>query len=256
MTKVFDLYAKYYDLLYKEKDYFREAQYINTLIEKFRPNSKSILDLGCGTGRHDIIFAENGFEVTGVEQSDKMLEKAMVNKQNSKSYLNLEFVKSDIRNIKLNKKFDVVFSLFHVMSYQTTNKDLKMTLATVKEHLKEDGIFIFDFWYGPAVFTERPEKRVKVLEDEEIKVERIADPVLKLNDNIVDVNYSVYVTDKFTGDKNEILETHSMRYFFIPELKLLLDELNMGIINYEEWLTGHKLNEKSWSAVVIAGNKS
>lgn len=255
-NKVFDLYAKYYDLLYKDKDYFGESEYVNRLIEKFRPSSKRILDLGCGTGRHDIIFAENGYDVTGVEMAEAMIEKANYNLSKKKSHLNVEFVKSDIRNMRLSGKYDVIISLFHVISYQTTNRDLRMAFTTVKEHLKEDGIFIFDFWYGPAVLSEKPECRIKKLEDDEIIVQRFAEPVLKINENVVDVNYSVNVVDKTDGVKKEIFETHSMRYLFIPEIKILLNQLNMGVIHFEEWMTGSKLTEKSWSAVIIAGNKS
>lgn len=256
MNKVFDLYAKYYDLLYREKDYYGESLYINNLIERFRPNSKSILDLGCGTGRHDIILSENGFDVTGIEIAEKMLEKARENLRNAGKVLNLNFIQNDIRNLKLNKSFDIVISLFHVMSYQTSNSDLKKTLSTVKEHLKEDGLLIFDFWYGPGVLTVKPEKRVKFLEDDEIIVERFAEPVIRINENIVDVNYTIHIMDKLKGFKNELQETHSMRYFFIPELKILLDEMNMGILHFEEWMTGNKPDESSWSVLVLAGNKS
>jgi len=256
VNKVFDLYGKYYDLLYKDKDYFSESEYINRLVEKFRPNSNSILDLGCGTGKHDIIFAENGFDVTGVELSENMIRKAKTNQEKNKQYLKLKFIRDDIRNLKLNRRFDIIFSLFHVMSYQTTNKDLLLTFSTVKEHLKEDGLFIFDFWYGPAVLNEKPERRVKVLEDEEIRIERFAEPVLRINENTVDVKYEMYVENKIDRTKNEIFETHNMRYLFIPEIKMFLSQLNMGIIHYEEWMTGSKLTDKSWSAVVLAGNKS
>ncbi|HMS64412.1 MAG TPA: class I SAM-dependent methyltransferase [Ignavibacteria bacterium] len=256
MNKVFNLYAKYYDLLYKDKDYFGESLYISKLIERFRPNSKSILDLGCGTGRHDIIFAENGFQVTGVELSERMIEQANFNKSKAGFISDLNFIHHDIRNLKLNKKFDIVISLFHVISYQSSNSDLKKAILTAKEHLKEDGLFIFDFWYGPAVLTERPEKRFKLLEDEEIKVERFADPVLRINDNIVDVNYTVNIFDKAKMIQNEIQETHSMRYLFIPEIKILLDEMNMGVIHFEEWMTSEIPDENSWSALVIAGNRS
>lgn len=256
MNKVFDIYAKYYDLLYRDKDYYGEALYINNLIERFRPNSKSILDLGSGTGRHDIIFSENGFDVTGIELADKMIEKARENVNKVNKDLKLKFIQSDIKNLHLNKNFDIVVSLFHVMSYQTSNSDLKKTLATVKSHLNEDGLFIFDFWYGPGVLTLKPDKRMKFLEDEEIIVERFAEPVTRINENIVDVNYTIQIIDKEKGFKNEIKETHSMRYLFIPELKVLLDEVNMGIIHFEEWMTGTKPDENCWSVLIIAGNKS
>ena len=61
----------------------------------------------------------------------------------------------------MNTKFDVVTSLFHVMSYQTTNDALDKSFKTAKYHMKENGVFIFDCWNGPGVITEKPEKRIK-----------------------------------------------------------------------------------------------
>ena len=141
----------------------------------------------------------------------------------------------------------------HVMSYQTTNEDFKAALRTVKQHLKKNGKFIFDFWYGPAVMSEKPEARVKKLEGEDYTVERFADPVWKEKENIVEVNYRVLVSAKENGIQHEIKETHSMRYFFLPEIKLLLESEGLVMEHCEEWMKGNELSAKSWNALVIAG---
>lgn len=259
MTKdkniVFDDYAAYYDLLYRDKDYKAEAVYIEKLIRKYKPDTKKILDLGCGTGRHDFIFAEKGFEVTGVELSEQMIEKAKGNLKllDGKNY-DLKFVQGNIQEINFEEKFDVVVALFHVMSYQTKNEEIKKTFASVKKHLKPGGIFIFDFWYGPAVLTQRPESRIKILESEEIKIYRYAEPVLLINENVVDVNYKVIIENKQSGMNSEINETHRMRYFFLPEIKLFISDFEFELIQHEEWMTSGELTDKSWSAITISVN--
>ena len=78
---VFGKYAKYYDLLYQDKNYSKEADYIDRLIKTYHPESKTILDLGCGTGRHDILLAEKGFFLTGVDSSKEMLSAAINEKE-------------------------------------------------------------------------------------------------------------------------------------------------------------------------------
>jgi len=48
--KVFDAYSHYYDLLYRDKNYKAETDYICKNINELNPEAKSLLDLGCGTG--------------------------------------------------------------------------------------------------------------------------------------------------------------------------------------------------------------
>jgi ubiquinone/menaquinone biosynthesis C-methylase UbiE len=62
---VFADYARYYDLLYRDKDYAAEAEYVAGLIRKFHPAARSILELGSGTGIHASLPAEKGFTVHG-----------------------------------------------------------------------------------------------------------------------------------------------------------------------------------------------
>jgi SAM-dependent methyltransferase len=107
----------------------------------------------------------------------------------------LTFSPGDIRDIRLNKSFDAVIALFHVISYQTTNEDVTAAFETAGHHLKPGGIFIFDVWYGPAVLTEHPEVRIKRMADEKTEITRLAEPVLHPNENRVDVHYHVFVTD-------------------------------------------------------------
>lgn len=250
------MYGKYFDLLYKDKDYNSEANYIKKLINLYKPDSQYLLDLGCGTGKHILSIAESGFNATGVELSEVMLEKAISNlRENSNLHHKVKFFQGDIRSIRLKEKFDVIILLFHVMSYQTANNDLLLTFKTIKEHLKENGICIFDFWYGPAVLTEKPDKREKRLYDDEISIIRTSNPVMRINENIVEVNFHIDISDK-TGKKiEEISETHNMRYFFKPEIKLLLNFFNMSLIHIEEWMTGKVPSEESWYATAIIGNR-
>jgi predicted TPR repeat methyltransferase len=152
---VFEAYASYYDLLYMDKDYESECLYVQGLIRELKEEARNILDLGCGTGRHAEVFSQMGYAVHGVDISNEMLEFAAsrVRRQN------VSFSAGDTRTVRLGRRFDVVLSLFHVMSYQVTNDDLRRSFLTAGEHLGDRGPFIFDIWYGPAVLTQRPSVR-------------------------------------------------------------------------------------------------
>jgi SAM-dependent methyltransferase len=250
---VFGNYARYYDLLYKDKDYAGEAEYVHALIQKHAPKAGSILELGCGTAVHARFLAEKGYTLHGVDLSEAMLERAAGSlcSMPAEQAGRLSFSRGDIRQIRLGKKFDVVLSLFHVMSYQPANRDLRETFATVRAHLNEGGIFIFDCWYGPAVLTDRPIVRVKRLEDEAISVVRVAEPVMYPNDNLVDVHYQVFIEDKETGRRDELKETHRMRYLFKPEIAAFMAENGLTILENAGWMSDREPGFDTWSVCFV-----
>jgi SAM-dependent methyltransferase len=254
--KVFGNYSRYYDLLYRDKDYATEAKFVHDLIQEHKPDAQSILELGCGTGRHSEILADYGYHIHGVDLSEEMLQKGSdrLSKLPPDLASRLKFFQGDIRNLQLNQKFDVIVSLFHVISYQTTNDDLLATFHTVKTHLKQGGIFIFDCWYGAGVLSDPPTVRVKRLEDETMKITRIAEPIIHPNDNLVDVNYQVFIEDKNTDKIEEIKETHTMRYLFKPEIEFFLKISNLTLIETQEWMSKDKPSIKTWNIYFIGIN--
>ena len=252
-TGVFSEYARYYDLLYKDKDYEAEADYIERLIKGFRPETKSVLELGSGTGIHALHLAKRGYEVTGIEISADMIKvaKQKVNNSSMLEHPNPLFLHGDIRTARLSKTYDAVIALFHVMSYQTTNMDVLAAFTTAREHLRPGGVFLFDIWYGPAVLTERPSVRIKRMADERTVITRIAEPVMKLNESIVEVHYHVFVENREPAEVRELKEIHVMRYFFYTEIDLIARKNNLCIQNAEEWFTGEPIGAGTWSAVFL-----
>ncbi|AVI51423.1 SAM-dependent methyltransferase [Pukyongia salina] len=246
----FNLYAKYYDLLYTDKDYSDEASYIDALIKKFQDlETKSILDLGCGTGNHANLLSELGYTVDGVDIAPEMIERA---KQKFSENNGLNFYLGDITKFNNEKQYDAVISLFHVLSYQNSNTDVLKSMQTAYNHLKPGGLFIFDYWYGPAVLTDLPQVRTKEIGNDEILVLRNATPKMHYNENIVDVNYAIEITDKVSHRTDRVNEKHSMRYFFKPELALFLEHFSFTKCKFYEWMTFTEPGSKSWNALTIA----
>ena len=125
-------------------------------------------------------------------------------------------------------------------------------INTASCHLKQDGIFVFDFWYGPAVLWQRPASRVKKLFNNSIEITRFADSRLWDEANTVDVNYSIFVKDLVTNEINEINEIHRMRYLFLPEVDRLLEKNGFSRVLSEEWLTGNAPSVDTWGVCVVA----
>ena len=76
MIQFGSLYSQYYDLLYSDKDYEGEVDYVNTLLRENSNNAKTLLDMGCGTGAHAEIFCDKGYKVHGIDLSEDMLKTA------------------------------------------------------------------------------------------------------------------------------------------------------------------------------------
>lgn len=251
---VFSAYSAYYDLLYQDKDYAGEAAYVAHLINRIAPQAKSLLELGCGTGAHAAFLAGQGWQVHGIDLSETMLAEAESRRAGLPAEVAtlLFFEQGDVRDYRHVDTFDAVASLFHVASYQTENRDLDGLIATAAAHLREGGVFVFDFWYGPAVLTDRPYVRVKRMEDDHIRVLRIAEPVLQPNLNLVDVHYQILLTNRVTGVVDELTETHRMRYLFLPELGLLFEKNGFTSWTAKEWMKDRAPGLDTWNVCVVA----
>lgn len=255
--KVFDSYSQYYDLLYNDKNYDLEVDYVNKLIKSFNPKSKSILELGCGTGIHAGLLAKLGYTVCGIDKSDSMLEKAIQRKNNLQNNIaeKLSFNKGDVRTYRSNEQYDIVISLFHVMSYMETNEDVMQSIQTAKKHLKKNGLFIFDCWHGPAVLKDRPTSRSKIFNNENIQVTRISTPEMNLKKNTVNINFNIVIQNKKTEEENHLQEEHKMRYLFTEELNDFVIANDFKIVCAEEWLTKKPLSENTWNACYVCKKK-
>lgn len=252
MTAVFDLYAEYYDLLYGDKDYLKEVEYVAALLSEQPQQVVNVLELGCGTGKHAEHLARKGFVVCGVDQSEEMLVKAEQRKAGLEPDVaaRLSFTRGDIRELRFNRRFDLVISLFHVVCYQTSNLDQQAVYDTAVAHLEPDGIFLFDFWYGPAVLTQRAEVRIKRFENDHVRMIRIAEPQLFEDKNVVVVNYTMIVTDKQKNQTEIFKESHPMRYLFAPEISFFASRY-LNLCALLEWGTKDPVNCQSWSGLAL-----
>jgi SAM-dependent methyltransferase len=253
MTDVFERYSAYYDLLYRDKDYSAEADYVVQTLRTVDSAAVNLLEFGSGSGRHGRLLAKRGFDVFGVERSESMVAAASKLtpggfKAGSGSF---ECIKGDIRTVQLNRVFDAVLSLFHVVSYQTSNSDVLQTFSNAARHSRPQGLFLFDVWHGPAVLGERPSVRVKRVEDENTRLTRIAEPELDTNSNVVTVRYTIFAESKADGHMTTFRENHRMRYFFPVEIGFLAKQSGFEVEKTEEFLTRQRPSENSWGVMYL-----
>lgn len=240
-------YAGLYDILYATKDYQAEVDYVTGLIRRFAPKAARLLDLGCGTAAHDVLMLDQGFSVHGIDLSEAMLSRAR-----QRCGDRMDFTCSSIADFNLGQQFDVVTALFHVINYLTTNDALAGCFNAVARHLIPGGLFVFDFWYGPAVLMDPPRNKILRITQDNLALCRVTEPVLRENDNIVDVQFDAVVTDTNTGTPRHIHETHNMRYLFLPEIDALLAAAGLRRVMTSRWMHDEPLSRDSWYGVVVA----
>lgn len=251
MKRPFRSYGKYYDIIYADKNYEKECDFLEEIFRNYsKIIPKTILDGGCGTGSHAIPLAERGYEVTGIDLSAEMIN--IAKEKASKSKVKTDFNVMDLRELRLNQKFDACILMFAVVDYITDEKDLQKALANIREHLKKGSLLIFDFWYGPAVLTILPTPKKKIIEKEGVKVVRFAEPDLDTSHNICKVNYYFLVTKKnlvvYRGK-----EKHIVRFYFPEEIKHYLEESGFQLRKFCPFLDlNTQPSEKTWNVTAIA----
>lgn len=249
----FSDYAPYYDLFYRGKDYAAESSFVLDVLGSHGCRPRSILELGCGTGGHAEHFAKAGCSVLGVDLSERMVDRAAERFAALPAELSARFrgMQGDASNFLSPEKVDAVVSLFHVASYQTSNEALQGYLRSARSALEPGGLFLFDFWYGPAVLSDRPHERERhEIADDGARVVRETEPVMRVNENVVDVNFRFSVRK----DEQEQLfqETHSMRYLFLPEIEMF--SLATGFIVRQSgcWMRRTPPGADTWYCYALA----
>lgn len=132
----------YYHLLYGERDEKEAGIFVGELIRYLKPGKDSqFLDLACGKGRHAIDVAAFGFNVHGIDLSSESIAEAKL-----KSSENLHFEIHDMRNSYKKQFFDYILNLFTSFGYFEEKNDNLRVLESVYADLKQNGIFVQDYF--------------------------------------------------------------------------------------------------------------
>jgi SAM-dependent methyltransferase len=133
--------SEHYHKLYAHRDDHEAAEFIGRLITWLQPvSSSSILDLGCGSGRHSRYLASMGFDVTGLDLS---AESISVARQSERS--NLHFNRQDMRQPFGTDAFHFVFNLFTSFGYFEDPAEDLTVIQNVAKSLKAGGHLVLDY---------------------------------------------------------------------------------------------------------------
>ena len=89
------------------------------------------------------------------------------------------------------------------------------------------------------------------MEDNTTSVVRIAEPVMHPNENLVDVNYQIFIRKKSCSRIEVLQESHRMRYLFRPEIEWFLNNSELKLVDCFEWITGRQPGLDTWGVCFV-----
>lgn len=218
--------------------------------KRWLPKNKDarILELCCGTGRLTIPIAKDGYNITGVDYTPSMLEQAK-SKASAQGF-NIEFIEADIRTLDLPEKYDLIFIPFNSIHHLYGNDDLFKAFTAVKNHLKNDGLFLLDCFNPNIQFIVDGEKGLKEIASyatkdcRNVTIKQIMQ--YESSTQINRIQWHHYIDGEFDSIQNL-----DMRMFFPQELDTYLQSNGFNIIHKFGSFDEHPFNDESEKQIFI-----
>lgn len=209
----------------------------------------SILDLGCGIGRHAIALARLGYQTCGVDFSSKHISYANAQKEKENIQNNCKFICEDVRFYKTENKFDNVICLYDVIGSFPDESDNLRIIKTAYQHLNKNGIFILSVMN--MELTESiilPDQIANLKERPDILMHLPPSGTMQKSGNIFNPKYLaidqktrlVYRKEQFGNDK--ILSAEYVirdKRYTMKEIVALLKKCNFKILDKRYVRAGH-----------------
>ncbi len=144
-TSIYAQSADIYDVIYRFLDYEGESKKLQSIIQQYQPNAKTLLDLACGTGKH-LEFLRQSYQVEGLDINPGLLSYAR------RRCPEILFHQGDMIDFSLPNTFDVITCLFSSIGYVRTIKNLDRAIDCMSRHLSSGGIVLVVPWFSPESY--------------------------------------------------------------------------------------------------------
>ncbi|MBH9967526.1 class I SAM-dependent DNA methyltransferase [[Bacillus] enclensis] len=138
----YERFAYIYDHLMQDVDYDGWLDFVNRQSETYAAEGKDILDIACGTGELSLRLAGNGYSVTGIDLSEDML--VMAQQKAQERNIMLSIFQQDMSRLELQREYGLITIFCDSLNYLEKEEDVIHTFRGVYNHLKKDGLFMFD----------------------------------------------------------------------------------------------------------------
>jgi SAM-dependent methyltransferase len=131
----------HYHRLYAHRDAAEAAGFVDALIAHLKPSAgASMVDLGCGSGRHARRLPAHGFNVTGFDLAPTTIDAAKRFESQA-----LHFRRHDMRLPFGERAYDYVFSFFTSFGYFDDPSEQDAVIGNMARSLKSGGHLVFDY---------------------------------------------------------------------------------------------------------------
>ncbi|WKK77470.2 class I SAM-dependent methyltransferase [Marivirga salinae] len=160
--------SPYYHILYKNRDDKEAKFFLTNLLNHLKiPKEAKLLDVACGSGRHSIFLNKKGFEVEGIDLSERNIALAKVH-DNEK----LQFHIHDMRKSLKENYFDYAFNLFTSFGFFKSEEENQKCISSISDSLKNGGVFTLDFLNPYRVIHNLVKEEVKTIDGIEFHLKR------------------------------------------------------------------------------------
>lgn len=140
-------YPQYFDMVFRDETPM-EIAFFHEAFERYAKREVlSLLEPGCGSGRLVAALAAKGYEVTGLDLSQPMLD--YLRKRLQRRQLSADLVLGDMTSMQLTRKFDAAFCTFNTFRHLLNDEDAILHLRSVADHLEKGGIYLLGFHIIP-----------------------------------------------------------------------------------------------------------
>lgn len=207
------------------------------------PSGSTILDVGCGQGRHSIEAAKRGFHVTGIDASESNIVKA----QRKSAGLEVSFLVWDARKRLPGKAFDCVFCLYDVIGSYRNLEDNVRIIRNIALKLRKGGIAMISVMNMSHIAL-RANHRGSVKSNPELLLQLPASRTMQNTGDMFNADYQlldeaehlVYHKEQFETDGQLSAEYVVADYrFTLPEISALFESNGFDIIESRYVCAGH-----------------